>query len=79
MMRLATKDKHKNMIIARNYNSQERRILAQLIALITLMLEQKINWFCIGFFSYSQHGKRGFANPYYKGFKIIFRTEILQI
>jgi hypothetical protein len=43
MMRLATKDKHKNMIIARNKNSQERRILAQLIVLITLMVEQKIS------------------------------------
>jgi hypothetical protein len=43
------------------------------------MVEQKINWLCIGFFSYSQLGKRGFANLYYKGFKIIFRTEILQL
>jgi hypothetical protein len=41
MTRLATKDKHKDMIIARNQNSQERRILAQLIVLITLMVEQK--------------------------------------
>jgi hypothetical protein len=41
-------------------------------------VEQKINWLCIGFFSYSQLGKRGFAKLYYKGFKIIFRTEILQ-
>jgi hypothetical protein len=43
------------------------------------MVEQKINWPCIGFFSYSQLGKRGFANLYYKVFKIIFRTEILQL
>jgi hypothetical protein len=43
------------------------------------MVEQKINWLCIGFFSYSQQGKRGFANLYYMGFKIIFRTEILQL
>jgi hypothetical protein len=43
------------------------------------MVEQKINWLCIGFFSYSQFGKIGFANLYYKGFKIIFRTEILQL
>jgi hypothetical protein len=42
------------------------------------MVEEKINWLCIGFFSYSQLGKRGFANLYYKGFKIIFRTEILR-
>jgi hypothetical protein len=28
----------------------------------------KINWLCIGFFSYSQLGKRGFSNLYYKGF-----------
>jgi hypothetical protein len=47
MMRLATKDKHKDMIIARNKNSQERRVLAQLIVLITLVVEQKINWLCI--------------------------------
>jgi hypothetical protein len=47
--------------------------------LITLMVEQKINWLCIGFFSYSQLGKRGFAKLYYKVLKIIFRTEILQI
>jgi hypothetical protein len=46
--------------------------------LITLMVEQKKNWLCIGFFSYSQLGKRGFANLYYKDFKIIFRTEIIQ-
>jgi hypothetical protein len=47
--------------------------------LITLMVEQKINWLCIGFFSFhSQLGKRGFAKLYYKVFKIIFRTEILQ-
>jgi hypothetical protein len=43
------------------------------------MVEQKINCLCIGFFSYSQLGKRGFAKPYYKGFKIIFRIEILQL
>jgi hypothetical protein len=43
MTGLATSDKHKNMIIARNENSQERRVLAQLIVLITLMVEQKIN------------------------------------
>jgi hypothetical protein len=30
-------------------------------------------------FPYPQLGKRGFANLYYKGFKIIFRTEILQL
>jgi hypothetical protein len=29
---------------------------------------KKINWLCIGFFSYSQLGKRGFANLYYKVF-----------
>jgi hypothetical protein len=40
------------------------------------MVEQKINWLCIGFFSYSQLGKRGFANLYYK---VIFRTKILQL
>ena len=40
---------------------------------------KKTNWPCIGFFSYSQLGKGGFANLYYKGFKIIFRTEILQL
>jgi hypothetical protein len=28
--------------------------------LITLMVEKKINWLCIGFFSYAQLGKRGF-------------------
>jgi hypothetical protein len=39
----------------------------------------KINWLCIGFFSYSQLGKGGFANLYYKCFKIILRTEILQL
>jgi hypothetical protein len=43
------------------------------------MVEQKINWLSIGFFSYSQLGKRGFANLYYKGFPIIFRIEILQL
>jgi hypothetical protein len=32
------------------------------------MVEQKINWLCIGFFCYSQLGKRGFANLYYKVF-----------
>jgi hypothetical protein len=69
MTRLATKDKHKNMIIARNLNSQERRILAQLIVLITLMVEQKINKLALyRIFSYSQLGKRGFANLYYKVF-----------
>jgi hypothetical protein len=31
------------------------------------------------FFSYSQLGKRGFANLYYKGFNVIFRIEILQL
>jgi hypothetical protein len=41
MTRLATNDKHKDMIIARNENSQERRVLSQLIVLITLMVEQK--------------------------------------
>jgi hypothetical protein len=40
------------------------------------MVEQKINWLCIGFFSYSQLGKRGFANLYYN---LFFRTEILQL
>jgi hypothetical protein len=35
--------------------------------LITLMVEQKINWLCIGFFSYSQLGEGGFDNLYYKG------------
>jgi hypothetical protein len=39
----SNKDKHKDMIIARNSNSQERRVLAQLIVLIILMVEQKIN------------------------------------
>jgi hypothetical protein len=43
------------------------------------MVEQKISWLCIGFFSYSQLGKRGFANLYYKIFLIIIRTEILQL
>jgi hypothetical protein len=41
MTRLAIKDKHKDMIIAWNLNFQERRILAQLIMLITLMVERK--------------------------------------
>jgi hypothetical protein len=43
MTRLAKKDKHKDMIIAWNENSQERRVLAQLIALIALMMERKIS------------------------------------
>jgi hypothetical protein len=43
------------------------------------MVEQKINWLCIGFFSYSQLGEEGFANLYYKGFLIIFRIEFLQL
>jgi hypothetical protein len=44
------------------------------------MVEQKINLALDrNFFSYSQLGKRGFANLYYKGFKIIFRTEIHQL
>jgi hypothetical protein len=43
------------------------------------MVEQKINWLCIGFFSYSQLGEGGFANLYYKVFLIIFRTKILQL
>jgi hypothetical protein len=43
------------------------------------MVEQKINWLCIGFFSYPQLGKKGFAKLNYKVFKIIFRTEILQL
>jgi hypothetical protein len=43
------------------------------------MVEQKINWLCIGFFPYSQLGKRGFANLYYKVFQTNFRTEILQL
>jgi hypothetical protein len=68
MMRLAIKDKHKDMIIARNYNFKERRILAQLVMLIAPML-------CIGFFLNSQLGKREFANLYYKGFSIIFRIK----
>jgi hypothetical protein len=36
--------------------------------LITLMVEQKINLTLYRFFSYSQLGKRGFANLYHKGF-----------
>jgi hypothetical protein len=43
MTRLAIKDKHKDMIIASNLNFQERRILAQLIVLIALMVERKLN------------------------------------
>jgi hypothetical protein len=44
------------------------------------MVEQKINWLCIGFFFLTLNlEKRGFANLYYKGFKIILRTEILQL
>jgi hypothetical protein len=43
------------------------------------MVEQKINLALDRNFSYSQLGKRGFADLYYKGFKIIFRTEILQL
>jgi hypothetical protein len=44
------------------------------------MVEQKkINLALDRNFSYYQLEKRGFANLYYKGFKIIFRTEILQL
>jgi hypothetical protein len=43
MKSLAIKDKHKDMIIAPNYNFQERRILAQLIMLTALMVERKLN------------------------------------
>jgi hypothetical protein len=32
------------------------------------MVEQKINWLCIGYFSYSQLGEGAFANLYYKDF-----------
>jgi hypothetical protein len=39
MTRLAIKVNHKDMIIARKLNFQERRILAQLIMLITLLVE----------------------------------------
>jgi hypothetical protein len=39
---------------------------------------KKQTWLWIGIFSYSHLGKRGFANLYYKGFNIIFRTENLQ-
>jgi hypothetical protein len=39
MTRLAIKDKHEDMIIARNYHFQERRILTQLIMLIALVVE----------------------------------------
>jgi hypothetical protein len=39
------------------------------------MMEQKINWLCIGFFSYSQLGKRGFAHLYYKGFLDNFQNQ----
>jgi hypothetical protein len=66
MTRLATKDKDKDMIIAWNLNSQERRVLAQLIALIALMVEQKISLALYRI--YSQLGKRGFANLYHKGY-----------
>jgi hypothetical protein len=45
--------------------------------LITLIVEKK--WLCIEFFPYSQLGKSGFANLYYKGFSIIFRIEFLQL
>jgi hypothetical protein len=43
------------------------------------MVEQKINLALYRNFSYSQLGKRGIASLYYKVFKIIFRTEILQL
>jgi hypothetical protein len=43
------------------------------------MVEQKNKLALYRIFSYSQLGKGGFANLYYKGFKIIFRTEILQL
>jgi hypothetical protein len=36
-------DVQKHMIIAQNKNFQERRILAQLIMLIALMVERKLN------------------------------------
>jgi hypothetical protein len=42
------------------------------------MVEQNLIRLCIGFFSYSQLGKRGFANLYHNGFSIIFRIEFLQ-
>jgi hypothetical protein len=41
------------------------------------MVEQNLIRLCIGFFPYSQLGKRGFANLYYKGFLIIFRIQFL--
>jgi hypothetical protein len=41
--------------------------------------KKKINLPLYRNFSFSQLGKRGFANLYYKGFKIIFRIEILQL
>jgi hypothetical protein len=49
--------------------------LAKLILLIAHMVEQNLIRLCIGFFSYSQLGKGGFANLYHKGFLIIFRFE----
>jgi hypothetical protein len=78
MTRLAIKVNHKDMIIARKLNFQERRILAQLIMLITLLVEWKISLALYRVFWNSQLGKREFANLYYKGFSIIFRIEFLQ-
>jgi hypothetical protein len=43
------------------------------------MVEQKNKLALYRNFFYSQLGKGGFAHLYYKGFKIIFRTEILQL
>jgi hypothetical protein len=68
MTRLAIKDKHKDMIITWNWNFQERRILAQLIVLITLMVEQNLIRLCIGFFYSLNLEKKEFAKLYYKGF-----------
>jgi hypothetical protein len=40
---------------------------------------KKQTWLWIGIFFLLSTWKRGFANLYYKGFKIIFKTEILQL
>jgi hypothetical protein len=43
------------------------------------MVGQKISLALYRIFSYSQLGKRGFANLYHKGVWIIFRIEFLQL
>jgi hypothetical protein len=74
--RLATKDKHKDMIIAWNYNSQETRVLAQLIALIALMVEQKINLALYRIFFLLSTWKKRICEPLSQGFLDSFQNGI---